>query len=121
MKPYPKSQQTRKSRKKVDWSGFASPKMSVVLNENDYRKLKSKIVEIVGQQCEVTTCLETALELLHLHHRKSRGACRLDTFENCYLICFRCHRLIEEKHLKPDWEIIDERRHRLWEKHLRDR
>jgi len=113
VRPYPKDVQLRRTKRKTDWTGFSIPKIGVKLDDRSYRLLKKRIIGIVGQQCEIPSCLETDLELLQLHHRKSRGACRMDTFENCYLVCFRCHRQIEGRHLKPDWKYIDKRRHRL--------
>ncbi len=109
MNPNPKPKKRKKED--VDWAGFAFPKLSKRLSPYKYSKLKRQVHALDGWRCVNPDCTETyKAKELHLHHIIPRGRFRLDTMDNGVTLCFACHRLVEDKLLKLDFEKIIERR-----------
>jgi 5-methylcytosine-specific restriction endonuclease McrA len=93
----------------VDWSGFAVPKRANRLSAAQYRKFKRWVHEVDSWLCTVCRmCNDPAG--LQIHHAKSRGAGGGDTLDNCFTVCFSCHRKIEDHEIKVDWKKINGRR-----------
>jgi hypothetical protein len=116
MIPYPKKEQTKKPRGRVDWSGFADPKWGKVkLTGSAYTKLKKSVAERDGHRCKV--CGETRPWLLNLGHViTKRSKVRKDTPQNTVLECNKCNVDEEDGLLKVDWILKDgaPRPNRIW-------
>lgn len=112
MKPYPKPK--RRKKQKVDWTGFAFPKMAVKLSPYEYSKLKRKVHTLDGWRCVNPNCSESyRRKELHIHHIIPTGRIRLDTEDNCATVCPVCHRLIEDKELYLDFPAIIKNRKKI--------
>jgi len=113
MKPYPKPKKRKK--KKIDWEGFAVPKVFVKLSPYEYQKLKQRVHRLDGWRCINPDCQENyGRGELHIHHTTPRSVQRLDTEENCSSICPICHHYVEIKQLYLDFpKLIKERRGEL--------
>lgn len=92
MRPHPKPQKRKKVR--IDWSGFAIPKLSVKREGYEYTKFKNGVIESRGKRCEWCKKPKHRRELT-LHHKTKRSKLRLDTPENVEVVCLDCH--IEER------------------------
>jgi len=110
MNPQPKIKNRRKQ--KIDWTGFAVPKVSVRLSPYEYAKLKQRVHRLDGYRCINPDCQENyGRGELHMHHDIPRSVIRLDTEDNCSTMCPICHHLVEIKKLYLDFKkLIKERR-----------
>jgi len=109
MKPDPKIRNRKKQ--KVDWTGFAVPKLAVKLSPYEYAKLKRRVHALDGWRCVNPGCSETYHRSeLHFHHVVPRGRIRIDTEDNGVTLCPVCHRLVEDKLLKIDFKKIIKKR-----------
>ena len=113
MNPDPKIKPREKV--KIDWAGFAVPKLIIKLSQHEYGKLKRKVHKLDGWRCINPDCVQlyTRKELT-MHHIIPRARLRLDTVDNCATICFVCHMLVEAKILKLDFKkLLKERRRKI--------
>lgn len=110
MNPIPKTKHRRK--KKIDWEGFAFPKLSVKLSPYEYGKFKRKVHELDEWRCVNPNCTEIyTKDQLHVHHIIPKGRLVLDTVDNGATLCPVCHSLVEDKLIYIDFEkIIKNRR-----------
>lgn len=98
---------------KVDWSGFARPKGQHHYRRNspEYKQLRSWVFVVDGYTCVICR-MHNPVESLQMHHRKTKGSGGEETLDNCYTVCDRCHREIDNNKEWINWEVIDERRKR---------
>jgi len=98
-------------KRPVDWSGFAFPKGGDHHRRNspEYKRLRAFVFALDSYVCVVCR-MYNPTERLHMHHRKTKGSGGEDTIANCYTVCDRCHRNIDNQKEWIDWEEIDERR-----------
>jgi len=105
--PDPKIKPRRKLP--VDWTGFAVPKQAVNLGKGHaYSKFKKQVMLLQNYTCRA--CLKKFKpRQLTIDHVIKRSILRLDTFENCNLLCLPCH-------MKKDLLNYDSKTRRYYEK-----
>jgi 5-methylcytosine-specific restriction endonuclease McrA len=98
---------------KTDWEGFAFPKgQHYRRNDKAYKELRAWVFAIDSYTCVICRMYNDR-ERLHMHHRKTKGSGGEDSISNCYTVCDRCHREIDNNKEFIDWETVDERRKKI--------
>jgi 5-methylcytosine-specific restriction endonuclease McrA len=79
-----------------------NPKMlRINLMPKDYALLRDKLYRTQHQCCDVCGSWKN-LNMLDVHHKKTRGAGGSDTLENCSLVCRKCHNDIHDGKFMQD-------------------